>query len=81
MATRDDLCEWVVEAINHFGGQARIVPICKYIWGKYENELKRSGDLFYTWQYEVRWAGQKLRDSGTLLPAHNNRQAPWAIKK
>ncbi len=82
MATREDLCDWVVEALRAMGGSANIVPICKYIWEHHENELRKSGDLFYTWQYEMRWAGQKLRNNGTLLPAHNSRSsAPWVLKK
>jgi len=34
MATRDDLCDWVVDALKAHNGRARIVDICKYICGK-----------------------------------------------
>ena len=53
MPTRDDLCEWVIEALRAHNGRARIVAICKHIWEHHERELKRSGDLFYTWQYDM----------------------------
>jgi hypothetical protein len=81
MATRDDLCDWVIEALKANGGRARIVEICTHIWEHHESDLRKSGDLFYTWQYDVRWAGQKLRDDGTLMPANGNRSAPWVLKK
>ena len=81
MATRDDLCDWVIEALKANGGRARIVEICKHIWEHHESDLRKSGDLFYTRQYDVRWAGQKLRDDGTLMTAYGNRNASWALKK
>jgi hypothetical protein len=78
MADKNDLCEWVVEALRANNGQGRIVDICKYIWNEYEQELRRSGDLFYTWQYDMRWTGQKLRNEGILIPA-SSRTAPWRL--
>jgi hypothetical protein len=56
----------VVEALKANSGRARVVDVCRYIWNNYEQELKTSGDLLYTWQYDVRWAAQKLRNSGKL---------------
>lgn len=79
--TKDDLCELVVKALRARGGSARIVDICKYVWEHHENDLRRSGDLFFTWQYDIRWAGQKLRDQGVLAPANNSRNAPWELKR
>ncbi len=64
--TRDDLPDLVIEALKSLGGAGRIVHICKYIWDNHQNTLKGSGDLFYTWQYDVRWAGQHLRDKDVL---------------
>ncbi len=78
MFVRDDLKRIVLEAIKANGGSARVVEVCKYIWENYESVLRNSGDLFYTWQYDVRWAAQRLRDSGKLKPAHNSR-APWTL--
>jgi len=79
MATREDLQDWVVEALHHHGGSARVFDVCKYIWDKYESELKRSGRLLYTWQYDVRWAAQKLRDSGVMKPVHGSKSRPWEL--
>ncbi|SDW39046.1 hypothetical protein SAMN05444006_10397 [Allgaiera indica] len=35
-----------------------------------------SGDLFYTWQYDMRWAAQNLRGAGKLVLSGRN----WALK-
>ncbi|WP_417292780.1 hypothetical protein [Desulfovibrio porci] len=64
--TRHDLPDLVVEALKAMGGAGRIVQICKYIWEHHKDALSTSGDLFYTWQYDVRWAGQRLRDNEVL---------------
>jgi len=79
MATREDLQDWVIEALQKHGGSARVFDVCKYIWDTYENELKRSGRLLYTWQYDVRWAAQKLRDSGVMKPVHGSKSRPWEL--
>ncbi|GAB6124732.1 hypothetical protein JCM14124_04380 [Humidesulfovibrio idahonensis] len=79
MDPRQILCDWVVAALNDLGGSAHIIPICKHIWNHHEHELRDSGDLFYTWQYDVRWAGQKLRDTGVLAPVYNQRGLPWTL--
>jgi len=78
MLTRDSLKGLVLEALKANGGSARVVEVCKYIWGNYEADLRSSGDLFYTWQYDVRWAAQKLRDSGKLRAVKNSR-SPWTL--
>ena len=61
--TRGDLQSLVVEALKKLSGEAQIWQICKYIWDHYENDLRSSGKIFYTWQYDVRWAGQILRNN------------------
>ena len=67
MADRyNDLCIWIVEALEANKGAARIPEIAKHIWENHEDHLKDSGDLFYTWQYDMRWAGKKLVDQGRL---------------
>nr|WP_246573814.1 hypothetical protein [Chelatococcus asaccharovorans] len=61
------------------GGQDEIVPIARYIWERYEAQLKASGDLYYTWQYDIRWAAQKLQDSGTLLKTRRGARSIWKL--
>ena len=79
MASKEDLKKWVVDALLALGGSAKIVDVCKHIWQHHENDLRASGDLFYTWQYDVRWAAQSLRDAGTLKTAKDSRGAPWTL--
>ena len=56
MASREDMKAWVVTALTSLGGKAWPSDVAKYIWDNYEAELRRSGKLLYTWQYDVRWA-------------------------
>ena len=81
MATRNDVQQWVLSALKHHNGSASIVQVAKFIWEKYENELRHSGDLFYTWQYEMRWAAQRLRDSGVCVKANKTPTGIWVLNK
>lgn len=77
MLTRQELGEFVIEAVRAKNGQATNVEIASFIWLKYETKLRNSGDLFYTWQYDVRRAIAKLRKSGVLKNIKNqNGRAP-----
>lgn len=69
MAARKELQDWVIQALKAKGGTARIVEVAKHIWEHHERELKLSGDLFYTWQYDMRWACTKLRERKIVQPA------------
>ena len=79
MSKRDDLQAWVVGALRAHGGSATLIEVCQYIWEHHEGELKSSGDFFYTWQYDVRWAAQALRNNGALKPVYGNRSRPWEL--
>lgn len=81
MADRNNLKEWVVEALKANGGSGTIVKVCKFIWTKYENNLKMSGNLFYTWQYDVRWAAKILRDEGRMKPAKTSPKGLWELEQ
>ncbi len=78
MATRADLQDWVLEALKELRRAASVVDVCKVVWRRHEMDLRASGDLFYTWQYDIRWAAQKLRDAGRLRPA-DNKNVPWQL--
>lgn len=81
MATRDDLQYWVIEALKSLGGSGTIVQVAKYLWQNYSSELHASGDLFYTWQYDMRWAATKLRNNNTILPAEVSEKGEWKLNK
>ena len=80
MATKRDLQDWVVEALRSHNGKARIVDIARHIWETYERDLRGSGDLFFTWQYDMRWAATRLRSRGTLRPAVGSATGLWELK-
>ena len=79
MRNREDLQDWVYQALKSLGGKGRIVDVAKYIWKYYEEDLKASGDMFYTWQYDMRWAATKLRGSKKILPAEKSQKGEWKL--
>ena len=81
MATRQDLPDWVVSALNDQGGMATIVQIAKHIWEHHERDLRAFGDIFFTWQYDMRWAATKLRDKEILTTADASPKGVWALRR
>jgi hypothetical protein len=79
MANKYDLEEWVTEALKALGGEAFIARICEQVWRAHEQELRRSGDLFFTWQYDIRWAAQRLRDRRVLVPSGQAPRGVWRL--
>ena len=79
MSNRNDLQDWVYEALQNLNGKGRIIDVAKYIWKHYENKLRASGDMFYTWQYDMRWAATKLRESKKILPAEKSQKGVWQL--
>lgn len=79
MASRHDLTDWVLEALRNLGGSASVLEVCKEVWKLHESELRR-GDLFYTWQYDIRWAALVLRKKGKMAGANDAARGIWALK-
>jgi hypothetical protein len=79
LAARDDLEDWVCEALRHHGGEASVLDVSKYIWSHHEDELRVSGNLFYSWQYDMRWAAKILRDKGKLTAAEVTPRGKWVL--
>lgn len=65
-ASRDSLRRWVLEALLELRS-AHVPKVAKHIWDNHKTELEDSGDLFYTWQYAMRWEAQKLQHEGKIL--------------
>jgi hypothetical protein len=65
VADRYDLENWVLASVMS-RGQASVVEVAKDIWKEHRAELESSGDLFFTWQYDMRWAADRLRKAGKL---------------
>lgn len=78
-ADKTVLATWVLDSLGSRGGEAHHIQIAKDIWDGHEDELRAAGELFYTWQYDLRWAGQRLRDAGTLLPDSQTRRGHWRL--
>ena len=79
MATKYDLRDWLGDALKAHDGSATIVEVCRHIWKNHKDELLASGDLFYTWQYDVRWAATELRKTRILRPADASRSGIWEL--
>jgi len=79
MATKDDLKTWLVEALESLGGRGTIVTICKAVWEKHGGELQESGNLFFTWQYDIRWAANRLRRENVMKSAEISPEGLWEL--
>ena len=77
MVTRETLKEWVVEALSELGGSGPQIEVAKIVWRRHENDLRQSGDVFYRWQYDLRWAATSLRKEGRL--EENSPGKPWRL--
>ncbi|HUS19254.1 MAG TPA: hypothetical protein VMZ25_06360 [Terriglobales bacterium] len=76
---KEDLRGLVIEALQANGGQATIVQVCKHVWENNRAELESSGDLFYTWQYDIRWAAQSLRDEKVMHADELSPRGIWRL--
>ena len=79
MATKQDLSFWTIDALQVLGGSAHHVRVAEHIWTNHEEELRSSGDLEFTWQYDLRWAAQRLRNQGKLKPITNRGDGIWEL--
>lgn len=77
MAFKEDLKRWVLEAIDTHSGRATLLDVAKHIWDNRESDLRGYGEAFYTWQYDMRWAAQALRDEGILANADTTPRGIW----
>ncbi|MYC67238.1 MAG: hypothetical protein F4X12_12985 [Acidobacteriia bacterium] len=79
MVRRGDLKNWTVLALGSLGGAAHHIVVAKRIWEEHEDEIRASGDLLYTWQYELRWAVYSLRKDGRVAPATAGPRGVWQL--
>ncbi|MDO9112305.1 MAG: hypothetical protein Q7U63_00755 [Polaromonas sp.] len=71
MNTREVLKDWVKDALRRNDGKLKLIEVAKDIWTHHEKELRSSGDLFFSWQYDMRWAATALRKAGEIEPAND----------
>jgi len=79
MAKKEELQSWILDALKKSHGSASYITIAKEIWHMRELELKKSGDLFFTWQYDMRWAANRLRRAGKLKNAEDSPRGIWEL--
>jgi hypothetical protein len=80
VASKYDLADWLYNALKANNGKGTIVQLCKHIWINHEDDLLNSGDLFFTWQYDVRWAANELRRSGKMKPVDLSPKGVWELR-
>jgi hypothetical protein len=76
---RSDLVAIVRSALKRLGGEGTVVEVAKEIWKERQADLAASGDLYYTWQYDMRWACQKLRDQREAVIGGSKGKATWRL--
>ena len=76
-----ELEDCVIEALQALGGSGTIVEVAKEIWIRHESDLRLSGDLFFTWQYDIRWAKKRLRDHGVLEVLRSGHKSIWSLRR
>ena len=80
MASRYDLESWLEQALRGMPGRrGTIVAICRKIWEAHEPELRSSGELFFTWQYDIRWEANRLRRQKLLKPVETSPKGFWEL--
>jgi hypothetical protein len=79
MLTKQDLPNLLLDALGQLGGSGTVVEVSREVWSRHESQLRASGDLFYTWQYDLRWAAQKLRNEGQLAPTTRGPASRWQV--
>lgn len=79
MTGRSDLQHWLEAALRALGGSATLVEVSKEVWKVHEQELRAAGELFYTWQYDIRWAANRLRKRSVLRSAEVSPRGVWEL--
>jgi hypothetical protein len=71
---------WIIEALVEMEGSAPMIEVAKLIWHKRSSDLAAHGDLFFRWQYVMRWSATSLRKDGILRPAEECEKGVWVLK-
>ena len=80
LANKEDLQKWVLTALKSLNGSGGIVDVARVIWRDHETELRSSGDLFFTWQYDMRWAANQLRRKRIMKSVDVSPRGTWEIE-
>lgn len=67
---RKNLPEILYKIIEKNGGRATMMEVFRSFWKHYGQNFTESDDMFYTWNYDIRWAATELRKKGRMKPAN-----------
>jgi hypothetical protein len=70
----------VLDALKTLGGAGSIPKVAEQVWIAREKDLRGSGELFFTWQYDIRWAAQRLQDAGKLEKIKRSGKSVWELR-
>lgn len=76
---RTDLIDALHKVLIRLNGHGSIVQICKEFWRMYSGQISVKNRLFYTWQYDIRWAATKLRKQGIMQAADISPKGIWEL--
>ncbi len=76
---KEDLPDILRKTLHDLGGKGTIVEICRHVWENYQDELQKSGDLLYTWQYDIRWAATALRKLKIMRDKNISPKGVWEL--
>lgn len=79
MIDRETLKHWVTEALHDHGGGAKLLDVMKTVWKKHRKEIEVSGDAFFTWQYDIRWAATALRKTKKMKSKEVSPRGIWEL--
>lgn len=77
MSEKSVLKTWVTNALAANDGCGSPLSVSVWVWEHHAAELEAMGSLFYTWQYDLRWAATSLRHDGVLQS--NKSGEPWRL--
>ena len=64
---RDDFMPLIIEALHANHGSLKIHEVCKSVWNNNSARIIQSQQVLYTWQYDIRWAANKLRRQNKII--------------
>ena len=65
--SKDDLPRLLEDVLKEMNGNGYILDISKKFWIKYKDNITPDNNLFYTWQYDIRWAATELRKNNIMV--------------
>jgi len=78
---KEELVKLLEDALIANGGSGNIVQLCRWVWEHQIQHLSKNDNLFYTWQYDIRWAATKLRRMGIIKDVQQSAMGVWELTK